>query len=94
MNFKIGEVATIQNAEFHPERNGTECCIVEAGHFGLSRSGEVVPAYLVRLPAGGEVLAAHYQLRKRRPPSTEKSELRQAMLDCIERARRGQEVSA
>lgn len=89
--FKVGEIAIAQNCS-NPRNNGAECEIIDPlMRRHLARAGApgdiwVAQSYRVRLPDGQVFAAMPHQLRKRRPPSTDESH--QAMLDCIERARR------
>lgn len=95
--FSVGEIALGHGFQNWPEYNGVECIVLE----GLrplealdQRSGEVLRAefYLVKFSDGEIAEVLPINLRKRRPPSTDESH--QAMLDCIERAKRGVEVEA
>lgn len=89
---KIGDVCIGQNHILDLHLNGMECVVTEPLEFvtAFNSLGEIVRdrAYGVRWADGTDAYAAPQYLRKRRPPSTDESESRQAMLDCIERARR------
>lgn len=96
--FAVGEVAIGQNITWE-EYNGMECTItsgledrlvVNAVTFGR----EVWTGYGVRWASGVESFQAPDSLRKRRPSESDDAIERQAMLDCIERAKTGIEVSA
>lgn len=96
--FKIGEVAILTGLINSAERNGEECVIIGGLEWRTSineKTGQRMlrQSYMVELRDGSCDIAPR-NLRKRRPPSTDESESRQAMLDCIERAKRVQEVPA
>ena len=91
--FMVGEIVVGRNFVRQTQRNGAECEII--GPLQLRRlvyadaPSESVMAYRVRWANGDIESQPPIRLRKRRPPSTDESESRQAMLDCIERAKRG-----
>lgn len=97
--FKVGEVAIGQNFVNNTKYNGMECTVVSALDLVTTRhhiTGEVTTAYRygVKWADGWLTYQESHYLRKRRPPASDESAHRQAMLDCIERAKRGVEVPA
>ena len=99
--FKVGEVAIVQGLVTCAEFNGREVVIVGALTIHpiskCSKSGAVYlneAAYLVRYSDGYLTNVRPANIRKRRPPSTDESTARQAMLDCIQKAKQPQRVSA
>lgn len=84
--FAVGEVVTLQRLIDHPELNGMEVIIESKPYKGL---------YFINFPGFEQWNMTHKRnLRKRRPPASDESAHRQAMLDCIERAKRVSEVAA
>ena len=99
--FKVGEIAIGQNFAFDVDRNGAECEIIRGLHMvrvlycvttrrRLPRSMN----YAVRWADGAHTYVEPKNLRKRRPPASDGAAYRQAMLDCIERAKWPSEVAA
>lgn len=69
--FKVGEVATIQNAVFDLWLNGQDCTVVRGLHrIQDSRTGEIFIGYSVELPNGKPLGCHPHQLKKRKPPTT------------------------
>ncbi len=96
--FKVGDVAIGCNMKINVDRNGMECVIIEplewrTGIDGIGRV-ETHMQYFVTWADGKSSNVAHRYLRKKRPPSSDEAAHRQAMLDCIERAKRPVEVQA
>lgn len=93
--FKVGEVAILQNAA-RIENNGRECTVVR----GLQTYKLIVEnclhvhGYEVQCADGSVFVARPDQLRKKQPPRSYKSKYRQAMLDCIAKAKQPMKVGA
>lgn len=94
---KVGDICEGQNFESERQCNGMECVVVgglemrdwwhEDGTEGCD------PMYEVEWADGVASVVEPQHLRKRRPPSTDEAAARQAMLDCIQRAKQGSGVS-
>lgn len=83
------------NPEFLLHLEGMECTAPEVGKQCMSaRTLTVYCGYKVECSNGEEYCVAPHQLRKKRPPESDDSAARQAMLDCIERAKMPERVSA
>lgn len=83
--FAIGEVAEIHGLVRHTQFNGMHCIITGGPHSDF---------YPIDIPGFEQWIFAHKRnLRKRRPPASDDTEYRQAMLDCIERAKWPVEVT-
>lgn len=89
--FAVGEVAILQNCLLQ-SNNGRECVITAGPTYYqmLKFNNMVVFGYQVACKNGDEYTAIPLQLRKKRPPESDDAVHRQAMLDCIERAKMGQ----
>lgn len=84
--FAVGEVVTLQKLIHHHEFNGMAVIIESAPYKGF---------YAIDFPGFEQWNMAHKRnLRKRRLPASDESAHRQAMLDCIERAKLVSEVPA
>lgn len=101
--FKVGDIAKlICDPRATPDvellaYDGKECAVIGSfGKYPTWSAGEpdFTIGYVVRFPDGAELVVQSHELRKRHPPSTDDAVSRQAMLDCIERAKRGAEVPA
>jgi hypothetical protein len=85
-SFAIGEVAVLRGLVRQPELNDHDCVIESAPHSGH---------YAIQVPGHPQWKFVHRKnLRKKRPPKFDAAAGRQAMLDCIERAKRPIEVAA
>ncbi len=94
--FKVGDVCIWQNltGPFAP-LNGTETTIVSFGHGYCLQTGNFTGgAQTDTVWLGIKLGAMPHELRLKRPPSSDEATARQAMLDCIERARMGQGAHA
>lgn len=99
-NLKVGDICVWQNCPGEwSYLNGIETEIIgdlrTGFYFFSSEPGP--PAYLTSTPnpvAPGYLLGEPHELRKKRPPESDDAAARQAMLDCIERAKMPSEVSA
>lgn len=92
--FAVGEVAIMCNSTYTPYLNGMECTVVgEPQWFRMALYGNVLKfGYPVDAQDGLKYVCAPDQLRKKRPPESDDATARQAMLDCIERAKQPLEV--
>lgn len=86
--FNVGDVCVTQNADRYPEFNGVEVTVVAV------YDGQIYMLDLKEPSTGLAFLARDYQLRKKRPPEANDAAAHQAMLDCIERSKIGQGVTA
>ncbi|MCY0910867.1 hypothetical protein [Massilia antarctica] len=96
LTFKLGEVAIIRNAKLRPHLNGLECTINKPlGTYRVTHlDGELHTGYGVQAADGVDYFLFPHQLRKKRPPATDDAAARQAMLECIERAKRPERADA
>lgn len=82
--FKVGDICIGQNHITDVENNGMECTILSDGSFyaGPNRHGRYVSGvcFLVRWADGENRLAMLYTLRKKHPPRSAKSIMREAIL--------------
>lgn len=94
--FAVGEIAIGQGFVYATQRNSMECEILgglkESGICRCAVRGILLAStqcHYVRWSDGHEAYVDPRHLRKRRPPASDESAHRQAMPDCIERAKRG-----
>lgn len=97
--FKVGEICIGQNHIRDLYKNGLECEIIvgfglhEWAHHDTGEAGQSM-GYVVLWANGDEHVCEPKYIRKKHPPKSDDAEARQAMLDCIERARLPQGVPA
>lgn len=77
---KVGDICIFQNARYHKNANGMEVTIVAVNYWGRDHN-QVYQGYLLdqTTPAGHEWVAFPDQLRKKRPPTSAKSIMREAI---------------
>ena len=97
--FKVGDVVVGRGFRINTKYNDMEGVVIEglAGRSGTNFTTLETwtsNCYIVKWKNGHTAQANPENLRLKRPPSTDESESHQAMLDCIERAKRGAGVTA
>lgn len=88
--FKVGEVAVGQNFVVHPEYNGMEVIVTRVIDGELEMcDGEIFVGvyYRTEWANGHKDYHPSRYLRKKRPPESDEAAARQAMLDCIQKAK-------
>lgn len=75
MNFKVGDVCVIVNADIHPEHNGRECSVYEGPRIVYPQGSEAYYGYIIDIPGSpsdcktGRWCARPEHLRLKRPPN-------------------------
>ena len=94
--FKVGEVAILCNARVLLHLNGMECTVIgPLQTYSLIKfGGELVYGYHIEFCNGETYVCTPDQLRKKRHPRYYKAVARQAMLDCLAKAKQPQEATA
>lgn len=84
--FKVGEIAIIQNARRFPHLNGEEVTVLVVGAIGFTHGVPYVGTEVELMnPSTGRNFIAHPdQLRKKNPPRSAKSIMRETILKAMQ----------